>query len=115
MVYYPTLGGLPPSFSGQLQHFFLSCTHERDRNGAHSVFVIHLHLAWITKYSKPVLVGDAAFQVRELMREICRSDATGFSRWSIHFHWKECEFRFKHKREDICKMLLEMLRKKPFC
>jgi putative transposase len=45
------------------------------RHGSHSVFVIHLHLVWITKYRKPVLVGDVAFRVRELIREICRSEA----------------------------------------
>ena len=45
------------------------------RHGSHSVFAIHLHLVWITKYRKPVLVGDVAFQVRELIREICRSES----------------------------------------
>ena len=43
------------------------------RHGSHSVFAIHLHLVWITKYRKPVLVGDVALQTRELLREICRS------------------------------------------
>ena len=45
------------------------------RHGSHSVFAIHLHLVWITKYRKPVLVGDVAFQVRELIREICRTQS----------------------------------------
>jgi putative transposase len=45
------------------------------RHGSHSVFAIHLHLVWITKYRKPVLVGDVAFQVRELIRGICRSES----------------------------------------
>jgi putative transposase len=31
-------------------------------------------LVWITKHRKPVLVGDVAFQTRELRREICRSE-----------------------------------------
>jgi REP element-mobilizing transposase RayT len=30
------------------------------------------HLVWITKYRKPVLLGDIAIRVRELIREICR-------------------------------------------
>ena len=40
------------------------------RHGSHSVFAIHLHLVWVTKYRKPVLVGDVALQARELLREI---------------------------------------------
>jgi REP element-mobilizing transposase RayT len=28
------------------------------RHGAHSVFEIHLHLVWATKYRKPILGGD---------------------------------------------------------
>ena len=45
------------------------------RHGSHSVFAIHLHLVWITKYRKPVLVGDIALQTREIIREICRSES----------------------------------------
>jgi putative transposase len=45
------------------------------RHGAHSVFSIHLHLVWITKYRKPVLVGDIALTTRDLLREICRANA----------------------------------------
>jgi putative transposase len=41
------------------------------RCGAHTVYEIHLHLVWTTKYRKPVLVGDAATRVRDLIREIC--------------------------------------------
>ena len=44
------------------------------RHGAHSVFMIHVHLVWITKYRKGVLKGDVAYRVRDLIREICRSD-----------------------------------------
>jgi putative transposase len=36
------------------------------RHGSHSVFAIHLHLVWITKYRKPVLVGDVAFAATSL-------------------------------------------------
>ena len=45
------------------------------RHGSHSVFGIHLHLVWITKYRKGVLVGDVAYKVREVIREICRSES----------------------------------------
>jgi putative transposase len=41
------------------------------RHGAHSVFEIHLHLVWVTKYRKPILRGEVGLRVRELIREIC--------------------------------------------
>ena len=41
------------------------------RRGAHTVYEIHLHVVWTTKYRKPVLVGEAATRVRDLIREIC--------------------------------------------
>ena len=59
------------------------------RHGSHSVFAIHLHLVWITKYRKPVLVGDVAFQTRELIREICRSESVEIMKEHIfkdHIH-----------------------------
>ena len=43
------------------------------RHGSHSVFRIHLHLVWITKYRRPVLTGEVGLRVRELVREVCRS------------------------------------------
>lgn len=43
------------------------------RHGAHSVFDIHLHIVWITKYRKPVMAGEVGLRVRELVREICRA------------------------------------------
>ena len=44
------------------------------RHGSHSVFMIHLHVVWITKYREAILKGDVAHRVRDLIREICRSD-----------------------------------------
>ena len=41
------------------------------RRGAHTVYEIHLHLVWTTKYRKHVLVAEAATRVRDLIREIC--------------------------------------------
>ena len=41
------------------------------RHGAHTVFRIHLHLVWVTKYRKPVMSGEVGLRVRELLREIC--------------------------------------------
>jgi putative transposase len=41
------------------------------RRGAHTVFEIHLHLVWITKYRRPALTGEVATRVRDLIRDIC--------------------------------------------
>ena len=41
------------------------------RRGAHTVYEIHLHVVWTTKYRKPVLTGEVALRVRDLVREIC--------------------------------------------
>jgi putative transposase len=41
------------------------------RHGVHSVFEIRLHLVWVTKDRKPVLVGPIGLRVRELIREVC--------------------------------------------
>lgn len=41
------------------------------RRGAHTVFEIHLHLVWTTKYRRPVLTGEVALRVRDMIREIC--------------------------------------------
>ena len=42
------------------------------RHGAHSVFEIHLHLVWTTKYRKRILAGEVGLRVRELIREVSR-------------------------------------------
>ena len=47
---------------------------EEYRHGSHTVFAIHLHLVWITKYRKPMLVGDVGARARDIVREICRSE-----------------------------------------
>jgi len=44
------------------------------RHGAHSVFEIHLHLVWTTKYRKAILRGEVGLRVRELIRQICRAE-----------------------------------------
>jgi len=41
------------------------------RHGAHTVFRIHLHLVWVTKYRKPVMTGEVGLRIRELIRELC--------------------------------------------
>jgi putative transposase len=41
------------------------------RKSSHSVFKIHLHLVWITKYRKAVLTGDPATRCREIIQRVC--------------------------------------------
>ncbi len=41
------------------------------RKGSHTVYDIKYHIVWITKYRKPVLRGDIAQQLRELVRQTC--------------------------------------------
>ena len=41
------------------------------RRGTHSVFRLHAHLVWCTKYRKAVLRGDVGHRFRELARQIC--------------------------------------------
>jgi putative transposase len=41
------------------------------RHGPHTVFEIHLHIVWTTKYRRPVLTGEVGLRVRELIRQIC--------------------------------------------
>ena len=41
------------------------------RRGAHTVFEIHLHLVWITKYRRAALKGEVASRTRDLIRDIC--------------------------------------------
>ena len=43
------------------------------RRAAHTIYALHYHFVFITKYRKPVLRGDIGNQVRDLIREICRT------------------------------------------
>ena len=43
------------------------------RRGAHTVYEIHLHLVWTTKYRYQVLEGEVGQRCRELLREIAQS------------------------------------------
>ena len=44
------------------------------RKSSHTVYLLQYHFVFTTKYRKPVLRGDVAVRVRELIREICRSN-----------------------------------------
>ncbi len=41
------------------------------RYGNHTKYNIEYHFVWVTKYRYPVLQGDLAFRVRELVRQTC--------------------------------------------
>jgi len=43
------------------------------RRAAHTVYARHYHFVLITKYRKPVWRGDIGTDVRDLIREICRT------------------------------------------
>ena len=47
---------------------------EHYRRSSHTVYDIKYHLVWITKYRKPILLGDIAHRVRELVSEICKTN-----------------------------------------
>lgn len=40
---------------------------------SHTRWECKYHLVWITKYRKPVLTGEVAVWLRELVREICKA------------------------------------------
>ena len=43
------------------------------RKTSHCIYDLKVHAVWITKYRKPVLFGNVATSVRNLIREICKS------------------------------------------
>jgi len=45
----------------------------RYRRSSHTVYELHFHFVFITKYRKPVLRGEVGVRLRDLIREICRS------------------------------------------
>ena len=47
---------------------------ENSRKTSPSVYALKYPLVWITKYRKPVLYGQLAERVRELIREICKAN-----------------------------------------
>jgi len=47
---------------------------ENYRNGPHSRYDLKYHFVWVTKYRKPVLAGEVGIRLRELVREVCRTN-----------------------------------------
>ncbi len=59
------------------------------RAGPHTVFDLKYHLVWTTKYKKPVLMGKVGTRVRDLIREICRTESVQIIRGHVskdHIH-----------------------------
>lgn len=59
------------------------------RKTSHTTFDLKYHIVWITKYRKPILVGKVAYRVRELIREICKTNNVEILRGHVskdHIH-----------------------------
>jgi putative transposase len=41
------------------------------RTGSHTKYKIEYHFVWVTKYRYPILRGDLAERVRDLVRQTC--------------------------------------------
>ena len=46
---------------------------ENYRKSSHTIYDIKYHIVWITKYCKPVVRGEIAERLRDLIREICKA------------------------------------------
>ena len=44
------------------------------RTGSHTRYCIHYHFVWVTKYRKPFLTGSVGERLRDLVREVCRTN-----------------------------------------
>jgi putative transposase len=47
---------------------------ENYRKSSHTVYDIKYHIVWITKYRKPIMKGLIGTRLRDLLREICRTN-----------------------------------------
>ena len=50
------------------------------RRAAHTVYSLHYHFVFTTKYRKPVLVGEIGHSVRDLIRETAAARTSRFSK-----------------------------------
>ena len=44
------------------------------RTGSHTRFSLKYHFVWVTKYRKPILTGEVSLRLRDLVREVCRTN-----------------------------------------
>ena len=47
---------------------------EHYRSGPHTRYDLKYHFVWVTKYRKKILGGEVGRRLRELVREICRTN-----------------------------------------
>jgi putative transposase len=91
---------------------------ENYRKSSHTVYDIKYHLVWITKYRKPVLRGEIAERIRDLIREICKANDVEIlkghvSREHVHIfvsvppHMSVSELMKSIKGKTSRKMLME--------
>jgi len=62
---------------------------EHYRNSAHSRYDLKYHFVWVTKYRKQVLVGKVGERLRDLVREVCRTNDIEILRGAVsrdHVH-----------------------------
>jgi putative transposase len=60
------------------------------RKGSHTVYLCHYHFVLIPKYRKPVLRGEVAVRLRDIVREICKSYDIEILKGHVrpdHVHW----------------------------
>ena len=50
------------------------CQVSKYRRAGHTVYQLHYHFVFTTKYRKPVLRGEVGREVRDLIREVCRGN-----------------------------------------
>ena len=65
------------------------CRMRQYRKGSHTVYELHYHFVFTTKYRKPVLKGDIAVRTRDLIREICKAQEVEIIRGHVrpdHVH-----------------------------
>jgi len=63
------------------------------RHGAHTVFEIHLHLVWTTKYRKPMLTGEVGLRVRELVRQRPEQEQGWLEQHAVPIHAMSARYR----------------------
>ena len=44
------------------------------RTGSHTRYSLKYHFVWVTKYRKSILIGPVSIRLRDLVREICRTN-----------------------------------------
>lgn len=56
---------------------------EHYRTGAHTRYDLKCYFVWVTKYRKGILTGEVGIRLRELIREICRTNEVEILQGSV--------------------------------